>query len=423
VLLVIADDFGVDQTLAYVDHDGDGEADDGRSLAPMPHIDALCRQGLRFERAWSAPTCSPTRASMLTGRYGFRTGVGWATAQDNQLSSDEQVLPELLTPLGVSHANIGKWHLGTGNALGGDLAPNTAGWDHFSGSLGGVLSDYASWPRTVDGETAISSSYATSANVDDAMAWLAGTPTDEPWLLWLAFNAPHTPFHLPPVDLHDADDLDPAQAKMNPGPYFRATVQAMDTELGRLLDWLEANGHGPVDVIFLGDNGTPGRVVEPPLDNQHAKGSLYQGGIHVPLCIAGPSLAEPGRSSSALVGTIDVFATILALFGVTLDSLSSDITIDSVNLLPIIESPDAAAPRSFVYTDSFGNLKAGGGERGKAITDGRFKLIVFDNGTRELYDLLADAYESTDLLAASLSPEAQQAEAWLSAQLAALSSE
>ncbi len=417
---MIADDFGVDQTLAYVDEDGDGKADDGRTLASTPYIDALCSEGVRFERAWSAPTCSPTRATMLTGRYGFRTGVGWATAKDNQLSTAEVTLPELLGPAGVAHANIGKWHLGTGAALGGQLAPNTAGWGHFAGSVGGVLSNYESWERTVDGETAISSSYATSENVDDAITWLKTTNRAEPWFLWLAFNAPHTPYHLPPLDLHDADDLDPAQAKMNPAPYFRATVQAMDKELGRLLDWLDANGHGPIDVIFLGDNGSPSRVVEAPWTKEHAKGTLYQGGVHVPLCMSGPAVGEGGRSSAALVDTVDLFATILALFGVSVDTLPPDNLIDSVNLMPVIESTTRAAARSFSYTSSFGNLAAGGGERGEAITDGRFKLIAFDAASDELYDIEADPYETNDLLAGSLSPEAQAAHDALTALLANL---
>ncbi len=155
VLLVIADDFGVDSTLSYADDDGDGIADDGREYAPIPNIDGLCRAGVRFDAAWSYPLCSPTRAAMLTGRFGFRTGVGAAVSGGNAIQTDELTLPTLLGQLqpALQAANIGKWHLGTTAKLGGDLAPNTMGWPHFSGSLAGALPSYTEWSRTVDGET------------------------------------------------------------------------------------------------------------------------------------------------------------------------------------------------------------------------------------------------------------------------------
>jgi arylsulfatase A-like enzyme len=110
-----------------------------------------------------------------------------------------------------------------------------------------------------------------------------------------------------------------------------------------------------------------------------------------------------------LVDTVDLFATILALFGVSVDTLPPDTLIDSVNLMPVIDSATRAGARSFSYSSSFGNLAAGGGERGEAITDGRFKLIAFDAVPDELYDIEDDPYETKDLLAGSMSPESQEA--------------
>ena len=309
VLIIIADDLGVDSLRIY------GEEDDGRKYAPTPTIDGICAAGVRFERAWSAPTCSPTRAAILTGRYGLHNGVGWALEKYAALSLDEVTLPEALDAagLGVAHANIGKWHLGDIDAAGGALAPNTAGWGYYAGSLGGGLPSYEKWARTVEGATAVVDNYATTQNVDDAIGWLEGRADDEPWLVWLAFNAPHVPFHLPPGELHSRDKLPGTDEHIdaNAAKYYRAMVEAMDTEVGRLLAWLEANGHTDVDAIFLGDNGTPGQATQPPSTSPHAKGSLYQGGVHVPLCVAGPSVVSGGRVSDALAHVADLYPTVL----------------------------------------------------------------------------------------------------------------
>ena len=97
ILLIIADDLGVDATAIYADEDGDGTPDDGRAYAPMPTVTDLCQRGMRFTQAYAAPTCSPTRASILTGRYGFRTGVGWALDSTDGIDPAERTLPQALT--------------------------------------------------------------------------------------------------------------------------------------------------------------------------------------------------------------------------------------------------------------------------------------------------------------------------------------
>lgn len=419
VLLVIADDLGVDVPLACNDANADGTPDDGIARPPTPRIDAICA-GVRFRRTWATPLCSPTRATLLTGRYGFRTGVGWVSGSAAQLPLAETTLPELLAANGVATANIGKWHLGTTAAQGGESAPNQAGWGHFAGLLGGALDDYASWPRTVDGVTATSTTYATTANVDDALAWLEGVERDRPWLLWLAFNAPHSPFHAPPTGLYAGKELTGAAAhvKKNPELYYRAMIEAMDSELGRLLDGAAALGHGDIDVVFLGDNGTPSQVTQAPWNPDHAKGTLYQGGVHVPLCIHGPSVAAPGRSSDALVHTVDVFRTIAALFGVT--APPTGVVWDGQDLGPVLANQALAAPRPWNYTEAFGDQQDGDTTAGRAVTDGRYRLIRWQSGAVALYDLEADPYEANDLLAGGGSVEALAARDALDAILATL---
>ncbi len=390
VLLVIADDVGVEAVPCY------GESDDP---APMPHLDALCRQGVLFRNVWSNPVCSPTRATILTGRYGFRTGVGTVTSDEagNHIQPDELTLPRILTANApaYAHANIGKWHLGTVDAIGGSSAPNFMGWSHYSGSLSGGLPDYYRWEKVIDGERWWETKYATTANVDDALAWLDGQ-RGKPWVLWLAFNAPHLPHHVPPDDLHSYElSGTSADIEARPVDYFHAAIEALDTEVGRLLDSMDPVDRARTVVVFVGDNGTYGSDVVSPLDPRHGKGTLYEGGVNVPLFITGPAVASPGREVTALVDTADLFATLLELVGVDVAAATGGAPPnDSVSLLPYLSDPSQASLRSSVWAEQFGGRDA---VDGQAIRDERFKLIAFESGREELYDLQADPLESSDL--------------------------
>lgn len=160
VLLLIADDLGVDQVGAYR----------GQTRASLtPRIDQVANEGLLFRNAWSNPIRSPTRATMLTGRYSFRTGVGWITAPHTNdayaISPNEFTLPIALTTLGVASANIGKWHLGNG-----DLGPNTLGFQYCPGWTEGKLPDYHSCTKIINGEPSAVRNNATTETVDDALA-------------------------------------------------------------------------------------------------------------------------------------------------------------------------------------------------------------------------------------------------------------
>ena len=146
-------------------------------------------------------------------------------------------------------------------------------------------------------------------------------------MAWVAFNAPHTPFHIPPTNLHSYG-ANPATNLLK----YRAAVEAMDTEIGRLL--LSVNA-ATTDIIFIGDNGTPGQVIQAPYDAAHAKDTLYEGGIRVPLIIKGPSVVSGGRTSNALVHAVDLFSTMLELAGVP---LPTTVTLDSKSLIPILSN-------------------------------------------------------------------------------------
>lgn len=406
LLIVIADDLGVDQVACY------GE---GTRTAPTPTIDALAASGVLFRNAWAHPLCSPTRAALHTGRRPFRTGIGTALAGANDpvLALAETTLPELVGAAGHATALIGKWHLGT-NGIGGALAPNAAGWSHFAGALAGAVPSYYQWVRVVDGTARMHTSYATSTSVDDALAWIGAR--SGPWLCVVAFHAPHTPYEAPPASLH-SEDLTGLDPNTTPRPFYRAMVEAMDRELARLLAGLGA-ARARTNVIFLGDNGTPGTIAMAPFTRSHGKGTPYEGGVNVPLIVAGPIVAAPGRESAALVEASDVFTTAAALCGVDARAaLPAGTALDGVSFVDVLANPSAAGSRRSVFAERFDD-----GDEDACLRDARHKLIRRRSGSTEsfeLYDLVADPFEADELLAGSLDAEQQRAWEELRAVLAA----
>jgi arylsulfatase A-like enzyme len=383
VLLIIADDLGTDSQSLYNTTPG--------ATAPTPNINALAASGVRFTNAYATPVCSPTRACIITGRHGFRTGVGEvvSVASGNSLPSSELTLPEVITQhsgLGIQSACFGKWHLNAGGPAVVANGPNTiGGWPHYAGCTAGGLASYTSWSKTINGVTSTVTTYATTDVVNDAVAWItARTTANQPWFAWVAFNAPHTPFHNPPTGLHGYG-ANPATNLLK----YRAAVEAMDTEIGRLL--LSVNP-ATTDIIFVGDNGTPGQVIQAPYDAAHSKDTLYEGGIRVPLIIKGPSVVSGGRTSGALVHAVDLFSTILEMAGVP---LPSTVTLDSKSLKPILANQSDSRQR--LHSVQFDQATSTVG--GRVLRDDRYKLIRFNTGTDQFYDLLTDPAEATNLLA------------------------
>ncbi len=394
-LVLIADDVGIDSINTY------------RAVAnppPTPNLDALATSGVLFRNALANPLCSPTRAAIHTGRYGFRTGIGTVVPPAGVgLPLSERTLPEVLVANGIRCALLGKWHLGTG--LGAD-SPNQHGWQHYSGSLGAAVNDYYSWAKTTNGVTAMSTTYATTDAVNSALTWIGAQPAG--WVCVVAFQSAHTPLHAPPAGLHTQN-----LAGLNPGttplPFYKAMVQAMDTEIGRLLASLDVATRARTNVIFMGDNGTPGNVTQAPFVRTQAKGTLYEGGTHVPLLVAGPAVVSPGREVSALIDPSDLFATICALHGLDARAqVPANVALDSISFAPLLANPSAAPPRAIAHVELFDFSAT---TTGHAVRGPRWKLIRFtDAGARdELYDLAADPQERANLFDGSLSAEQQTA--------------
>ena len=154
----------------------------------------------------------------------------------------------------------------------------------------------------------------------------------------VAFNAPHTPFHNPPESLHSYG-VDPLAVSDRNA--YEAALEALDTEIGRLLASVDLAN---TNIILVGDNGTPTRVAQAPYGGQgHAKGALYQGGIHVPMVVSGPHVSlTPGSTSDRLVHVVDLFSTILEMAGVDASTIiPAETAIDSASIVPILNGTDS----------------------------------------------------------------------------------
>lgn len=441
-LVIVGDDMGAETLSCY------GLNDD---TAVTPTLDNLCAHGIRFDNMWSQPVCSPTRATVMTGRYGFRTGVGYAieTPPDvakivpekpagahfeppsNRLGRaprpsvpglplDEFTLPMALKSdpaLGYETAAIGKWHL-SDRGNGYEAHPLRAGFDHFAGSAIGGLESYFAFSKQVDGaETDGSTVYSTTDKVNSALAWLQARDGDEPWFMWLSFNNPHSPYHLPPVELlhSDAKYLDPEAVAENPYAYFKAQLEALDTEVGRLLSSLSEEQRQNTYVIFMGDNGTSRGALQAPFHSGRGKGTVYQGGMTVPFIFTGPDI-EAGRVSDALINTVDLYATFLDLAGIDVESTVPDgREFDSISFAPLLHDPQATPVRDFAFADIFSPWR----EPSRAIRIASHKLVDIE-GTEELYNLADDPYEYNNLLADELSADDRRHYEELKSRLTAL---
>lgn len=395
-VLIIADDIGTDYF---------GFSPDAADTALAPHLGELARSGLVFSRAWTNPVCSPTRAGIITGRFAFRTGVGSVITGTTspQLDTAEMTLPRLLrnyAPVSYATANVGKWHLHTQAPPAQRLYPNRLGFDLYSGNFNGGIPDYYNWNRIRNGQLDTVTVYATTQTVNDAIAWLDTLDGTRPFFLWLAFNAPHKPYHKPPDSLITTSGLPgtPIHISANPVLYYKAAIEAMDTEIGRLLDHLDQLGlRDSTNFLFIGDNGSEADVAQI-TDTTRVKGSLYEYGIHVPFFVSGPAVSMPGRTSDALVSTTDIFATVLELSGLS-NWLSfipaAKLPVDSKSLLPVLKN-DTTRIREWIFSEQFQPTLAP--KDGKAIRNEGFKLIRFDNGNERFYHLLSDPDEQVNLL-------------------------
>ena len=400
VVLIIMDDIGYGDLGSY-----------GVTDAKTPNLDRLARDGVRFTDAYAnGPVCSPTRAALVSGRYQQRVGIEWAlsstTDRDKSLPVTKTSLPALLKQNGYATGLVGKWHLGFNPQIG----PNAHGFDEFFGFLSGATNYYTH--RTGDGAPDLfenTTPVETPAYLTDEISRRAMLFIDrharEPFFLEVAYNAVHWPFQPPDLPASDPrrtavprpqetlgdrkimqmpDDAAPTATRAD----YVKILENADRNIGKVLDALERSGLARNTlVIFTNDNGGEWLSRNAPL--YHRKGTLWEGGIRVPLIMRWPGVLPTGQTSAQAAITMDLTRTILAA---TNTALPSGYRPDGVNLLPMLSGQSAPTDRllfwRIVRTE----------RQQKAVRSGRWKLLV-DGGQYLLFDLGGDPGERHDVAA------------------------
>mgnify|MGYP001047199719 CR=1 FL=1 len=323
ILIILSDDQGVDSSAEY-----------DYSLDPpiTPVLSALAEDGVIFQNTWATPACSSTRAGLLTGKHGINNGV--PTVPGN-LDEEDEIIYEYLAnneaTENYASAYIGKWHLND-TEIGGESNPVANGIPYFAGPLANI-GDYNSWNLTIDGDDlAINESVSTEYNTSEltrlAEDWI--DDQDSPWFLTLAYNAPHGPVHLPDSSLHTRTLTDCSDTR----ECYLAMIEALDHEVGNLLDSLSEDERNNTLIIYIGDNGTPNGQRDPLVfTGGQVKNTLFEGGLRVPMFASGAGVTRTAVEDR-LVTVTDLYATVAEIAGAEFDGA----IYDSVSFAGYLES-------------------------------------------------------------------------------------
>ncbi|MEX0936278.1 MAG: sulfatase [Pirellulales bacterium] len=394
IVFVLADDLGWADLGCY-----------GNDFIETPRLDGLAAQGMRFTDAYAAgAVCSPTRASLMTGMYPARLNITdfipghyrpfeqlTVPPIENQLSLDYVTLAEPLDEAGYATCYLGKWHLGGANhhpsRQGFHVAHVTSG-QHFA-------PNWRSNPP-LPGERE-ENEYLADALTDAAIGFIRDH-REHPFLLYLSHYAVHIPLEAKQATVEKYREK-AAGGEAPCHPTYAAMVEHVDQSVGRLLDALdELNLADNTLVIFFSDNGGliqrydgQGPIVSTNAPLRAEKGTLYEGGIRVPMIVRWPGRVEPGSESNVPVSSIDVLPTLLDAVDRELDMPQN---VDGVSLLPLLTG-QGELDRDALYWHypHYHHMDPAG-----AIRRGEWKLIErFDDGALELYNLAEDIGEQQNL--------------------------
>jgi arylsulfatase A-like enzyme len=416
ILVILADDLG----------NGDLSCCGAKDIR-TPNLDSLAAQGMRFTRFYAnSCVCSPTRAALLTGRFPEFAGVpgvirtpGNAGGSWGRLAPDAVLLPKALKPAGYHSAIVGKWHLG----LTAPDSPNERGFDLFHGFLGDMMDDYLTHIR--DGKNYMRHNadeitpegHATDLFTAWACEYLESRRgKDEPFFLYLAYNAPHSPIQPPPDWLKKVKDRDPAIPEKR--AKLAALIEHLDAGIGRVLETLKTAGlEENTLVIFTSDNGGDLNCAATSGPLRDGKGSMYEGGLRVPCFARWPGKIAAGSTTDRIALTMDIFPTVIEPTGIERKA-----QIEGVSFLGTLLGRATPAPERDLFFIRREGGKAFGGQTSHSLRRGDWKLVLNRPTAKlELFNLQDDPLETRDLastekktfdeLAAALRAQMQRGEA------------
>lgn len=382
VLVIVADDLG------YNDLGFQGCKD-----IPTPRLDALAKGGIICTDGYvSHPFCSPSRAGLLTGRYQQRFGHErnpnyWPDDEKSGLPTDQILLPQVLKDAGYVTGGIGKWHEGAHPKF----HPNLRGFTDWYGFIGGGHRYYPeikgngeyNIPLQRNHENVDEKEYLTDAFSREGAAFIDKYKA-QPWFLYLAYNAVHTPMDTMPQYVERVKNIEDEKRRK-----YAAMTIAMDDGIGRVLDALKASGQEENTLVFFfSDNGGPLNEVK--CDNaplRAGKGSMYEGGSRVPFVVSWPGKLQAGKYDEP-ISSLDVYATACALADT---KMPQDRPMDSVNVLPYLQHQVKGGP----HTTLFWRVENGAQY---AVRSGDWKLVKTKDA-KQLFNLKNDIREKNDLAA------------------------
>jgi arylsulfatase A-like enzyme len=392
IIIILADDLG------YADVGFNGCKD-----IPTPNIDRIATNGVKFTNGYVCfSVCGPSRAGLLTGRYpqrfGYERNPQYRPHDPNMgLPKEETTLAESLKQVGYTSGIIGKWHQGA------DISnhPLNRGFDEFFGHLGGghayfpellTIKDsysvennegesYKTWIMR-NHEPIKTKKYLTDEFSDEAVQFIERNQK-EPFFLYLAYNAPHSPLQATQEYLNRFPTIIDIKRRT-----YAAMVSAVDDGVGKLLDQLEAlNLDKNTLVYFLSDNGGPEK--DNSSDNgplREGKSSIYEGGYRVPFAMQWKGTVPPGVYDNP-ISSLDIFATISAL---SKSPVKKEKPLDGVNIIPFITGKSKKLPHETIYLRKFD-------EKGYSVRFKDLKLVLKKDGVPQLYDLKTDIGEQNDI--------------------------
>ena len=398
----------------------------GSSFYDTPNCDKLAKSGMRFLNAYAAcPVCSPTRASIITGRYPNRTGItDWIGARSGsewprntrllpalynpQLMLEEVTIAEILKNQGYSTFFAGKWHLGNEG-----FWPEDQGFDinkgghHRGGPYGGdkYFSPYGN-PRLEDGPDG---EHLPDRLASETVHFIENNK-EKPFFAYLSFYSVHTPL-LSRKDLEVKYNARKIKQRLSPKwgtehkrkvrmvqehSVYAGMVEAMDMAVGKVLKALERLQLEKNTIIFfMSDNGGLSTSEGHPTSNfplRAGKGWIYEGGIRVPMIVRWPNMTSPGSVSNAIITSTDFFPTIIELSGA---ETNLELPIDGISFTPALLGKKYDRGPVFWHYPHYGNQ---GSAPAGAVREGDWKLIEwYENGRKELYNLNQDISETVDL--------------------------
>ena len=379
VLIFLSDDVG------WAEYGFQGSKD-----IPTPNIDSIAKNGVRFTQGYVAATyCSPSRAGLMTGRYPTRFGHEFnSVAAQAGLSLEETTIADRFHDLGYATCAVGKWHLG-GKP---EYQPTKRGFDEFFGTLANtpffhptqfVDSRVSSEVKKIEDPDF----YTTDKYAERAVDWLGKQKKDQPWLLYVPFNAQHAPLQAPEKYLDRFKNITAEKRQL-----FAAMMSAMDDAVGKILGKVREMGEEEDTLVFfLSDNGGPTRqTTSNNLPLRGFKMTTWEGGTRIPFSFQWKGKIPAGKTYENPIIQLDILPTALAAAGVEADPAWK---LDGVNLLPYLTGKNSDLPHKTLYW-RYGDQWA--------VRDGDWKLVAGNGGdltNGELYNLTDDKAESKNLAA------------------------